>query len=82
MESLNEIGINMQHIVINPKIVWITILVVLIIFLITSSFIFYHWSTYGYNSKTTSLAIKIYSIGSILFILTGIMGAIIYTSSL
>jgi len=82
MKPLNEISINMQHVVINPKIVWIVILAVLIIFLIASAVIFYHWSTYGYNSKTTSRAIKIYLIGSGLFIATGIMGAIMYTFSI
>ena len=83
MKSLTELGTDIQHvIIIDPKIVWIVLIIVWIVFLITSAIILYHWFTYSYTPKTTSRVIKIYLIGSGLFIAAGIISAFIYTFSI
>ena len=83
MKSLVEISTEIQHIIIiDPKLVWIVLITTWIIFALFSAVIFYHWFTYSYTPKTISRTIKIYLIGAGIFIATGIISAIIYTSSI
>ena len=67
---------------IHPQILWIGIAIAIIIFLVFSGVIMYHWSAYGYAPKTISRVTKIYGAGAILFIAIAISGAIMYTLSL
>ncbi|MBU1956434.1 hypothetical protein KKF09_02110, partial [Patescibacteria group bacterium] len=56
---------NLQNIIIiNPQIVWIVFIISLIIFIIISAVIFYHWFAYNYKSKNTLRSIIIYLVGS------------------
>ena len=81
--SLNEISANIQHIIIiDPKLVWIILLVTWIIFTLFSAVLFYHWFTYSYTPKTTSRVIKIYLLGSGVFVAGGIISALSYTFSI
>lgn len=66
-------------IMIDPKIVWIILIAVLIIFSIMSAMIFYHWFTYSYKPKVIASVATIYLIGSGIIILTGIISAVMYT---
>ena len=83
MESLLKHAGDMQYVItINPKLIWIILIIVWIIFVLTSAVIFYHWFTYSYTPKTISRAVKIYLIGSGIFIAIGIISALIYTFSI
>ncbi|MBU1730377.1 hypothetical protein KJ557_02385 [Patescibacteria group bacterium] len=74
---------NLQNIIIiNPQIVWIVFIITLIIFIIISAVIFYHWFAYNYTSKNTLRSIIIYLVGSGFFIAISIVSAIIYTVSI
>ena len=71
---------NIQNIImIDPKIVWIVLIAVLIIFSIVSTIIFYHWFTYSYKPKIIARVAMIYLIGSGIIVLTAIISAVIYT---
>lgn len=67
---------------IDPKIVWLFFVVIVVVFVLISTILVYHWITYSYAPKTTARAIKIYSIGSCLFILIALFGCIQYSLSL
>ena len=83
MKSLTEISTDIQHIIIiDPKLVWIALLITWIIFVLFSAVLFYHWFTYSYTPKTTSRVIKIYILGSGILVSGGIISAITYTLSI
>jgi len=82
METAFLNGNELQNLItINPQIIWIVFIITLIVFVIISAIIFYHWFAYGYKFKNTLRAIIIYLVGSGFFIIISIVSAIMYTIS-
>jgi|GEM_PF-2718329 len=61
---------------------WSGFLIVILMFVILSAILAYHWVTYGYKQKRTKLIGTIYLIGSFTFIIIATMALIAYSSSL
>ncbi|OIO31812.1 MAG: hypothetical protein COZ49_00695 [Candidatus Yonathbacteria bacterium CG_4_10_14_3_um_filter_47_65] len=69
-------------IVIPTHFLWVGLLAMLILFMIISTVLVYHWVTYGYKAATTSIAGIVYFSGSVLFVGITMIAIISYGISL
>ena len=69
------------EIALDPRVLWIIFALTMCVVAILSAVLIYHWITYSYAPKQSSLAITVFGVGLGVLILTAIVSLILFTSS-